>query len=134
MASRLTVIRSRLSAWICQPFCCQRTINSESIGMPWSALTAAPNKSAQDLSGGSYRLQNSLAFQLSFSSFPEGSPENKKTRRRAPGTELTTSALRAKLDRTYPVLLVRYLTLGSCDCPTDPTVTPLNGPRTLASP
>jgi len=24
------------------------------------------------------------------------------------------------------VLLVRYLTLGSCDCPTDPTVTPLN--------
>jgi len=27
MTSRLTVIRSRLSAWICQPFCCQRTLN-----------------------------------------------------------------------------------------------------------
>jgi len=48
MASCLTVIRSRLSAWICQPFCCQRTFRSESIGMPppwrrlvwWDLLTA----------------------------------------------------------------------------------------------
>jgi len=39
MASRLTVIRSRLSAWNCQPFSCQWTCSSDSIGMPqdlWS--------------------------------------------------------------------------------------------------
>jgi len=31
------------------------------------------------------------------------------------------------------VLLVRYLTLGSIDCPTDPTVTPLKSAGTLRS-
>jgi hypothetical protein len=57
MTSRLTVIRSRLSAWICQPFCCQRTLNpipserltfreARLVGLIWQRCAASPSSPA----------------------------------------------------------------------------------------
>jgi len=93
MASRLTVIRSRLSAWICQPFCCQRTFRSESIGMPppWRRLVW------WDLLDRLKRLRLPaqlfwFLFQLRVCKYkprtPKKSPENKK-----PGVERRAQSL-----------------------------------------
>jgi hypothetical protein len=58
MASRLTVIRTRLSAWNCQPFCCQRTLNP----IPSECHTFRE----ACLVGLTESLTANLAFQLNF--------------------------------------------------------------------
>ena len=79
MASRLTVIKSRLSAWICQPFCCQRTLLFR---VHRNALNASELVWWDLLTEGSV-LPSSTA-----SSHPKESPENKK-----PGVERRAQSL-----------------------------------------
>jgi hypothetical protein len=86
MTSRLTVIRSRLSAWICQPFCCQRTLFSDSIGMPHVP---------RGLSGGTYPAAlRCLAFQLCFSSFQKGRQKIKNPASSAGHSRFSLATLR----------------------------------------
>jgi hypothetical protein len=106
-----TVIDPRLSAWICQPFCCQRTF----------AL----------IPSGRFRIPRRPCLATCL----KKAPNNKKpgVERRAHAPFLSGASTRSSTG-FYPVL-VKNLTIGSTaglrlilrweDCVFDPTVTPL---------
>jgi hypothetical protein len=102
-----TVIGPRLSAWICQPFCCQRT----------------------------FALIPSERFSIPLKHCPIFRPNNKKPGvERRVHTPVTSGASTRSSTQCYPVL-VKNLTIGSTsglrlillweDASFDPTVTPL---------
>ncbi len=100
MTSRLTVISAELSAWTCQPFCCQRTfalIPSERPTFRWPFSSRPPRAS-----GGCFQPPSASLKLL----------ENKKpgVERRAKSRSDRDSA-RSSTD-FYPVL-VKNLTIGS---------------------
>ena len=113
MTSRLTVIRSELSAWICQPFCCQRTfalIPSEPLSIP---LKDSESSSLQLRTSNIQKIKNPAS---------------------SAGLSHHTGGSARSSTYFYPVL-VKNLTIGSTSWPSldntlgrrffDPPVTPL---------
>jgi hypothetical protein len=128
-----TVIRARLSAWACQPFCCQRTFDpslSECSGCTGTRLAGLTRSPCANLPSSSA----SGSFELRISKFEL--PENKKpgVGRRAKPPHLGGSA---RCSTSFYPVLVKNLTLGSTSRLLlllrwedffDPTVMPLNSP------
>ena len=119
-----TLIGLKLSAWACQPFCCQRTFipsPSECPGRPFygrpfqsDRLAATPKEMARDLSGGTYPFAlRELAFQLFFWLFelPTSKLQKIKNPASSAGHSHRSSGFARSSTNCYPVL-VRRLTIG----------------------